>query len=81
MMDGPNDLLNQNFVLFWLPAPSIREEGKKFNIYLNNESLDFSYKLPGSNMPIIKRTFDYDYYGDLKAGNIEFRLLWFIIEI
>ena len=59
---------------FGFLLPQLEKEGKKFNIYLNNESLYFSYKLPGSNIPIIKRTFDYDYYGELKTGNIEFRL-------
>jgi hypothetical protein len=59
---------------FGFLLPQLEKEGKKFNIYLNNESLDFSYKLPGSNIPIIKRTFGYDYYGELKTGNIEFRL-------
>jgi len=59
---------------FGFLLPQLEKEGKKFNIYLNNESLDFSYKLPGSNIPIIKRTFDYDYYGELQTGSIELRL-------
>lgn len=59
---------------FGFLLPQLEKEGKKFNIYLNNESLNFSYKLPGSNIPIIRRTFDYDYYGECRTGNIEFRL-------
>lgn len=59
---------------FGFLLPQLEKEGKKFNIYLNGESLDFSYKLPGSNIPIIRRTFDYDYYGEYRTGNIEFRL-------
>jgi hypothetical protein len=59
---------------FGFLLPQLEKEGKKFNIYLNGASLDFSYKLPGSNIPIIRREFDYDYYGHTKTGNIEFRL-------
>ena len=59
---------------FGFLLPKLEKEGKKFNIYLNGDSLDFSYKLPGSNVPIIRRTFDYDYYGEQRVGNIEFRL-------
>jgi hypothetical protein len=59
---------------FGLLLPQLEKEGKSFNIYLNGDSLDFSYKLPGSNIPIIRREFDYDYYGEKKTGNIEFRL-------
>ena len=59
---------------FGFLLPQLEKEGKTFNIHLDGKSLDFSYKLPGSNIPIIKRTFDYDYYGKSKTGNIEFRL-------
>jgi len=59
---------------FGFLLPQLEKEGKKFNIYLNGKSLDFSYKLPGSNIPIVRRSFDYDYYGESKTGNIEFRL-------
>ena len=59
---------------FGFLLPQLEKEGKKFNIYLDGDSLDFSYKLPGSNVPIIRRTFDYDYYGEQRVGNIEFRL-------
>lgn len=65
---------NELCTFFGFLLPQLEKEGKKFNIYLNGKSLDFSYKLPGSNIPIIRRTFDYDYYGETKTGNIEFRL-------
>lgn len=59
---------------FGFLLPQLEKEGKKFNIYLNGQSLDFFYKLPGSNIPIIRRQFNYDYYGHTKTGNIELRL-------
>lgn len=65
---------NELCTFFGFLLPQLEKEGKKFNIYLNGKSLDFSYKLPGSNIPIIRRTFDYDCYGETKTGNIEFRL-------
>ena len=52
----------------------LEKEGKKFSLSLNGESLEFIYKLPGSNMPIFNRSFEYDYYGEQKTANIEFRL-------
>lgn len=54
--------------------PQLEKEGKKFSLTLNGQSLEFIYKLPGSNMPIINREFEYDYYGEKKKANIEFRL-------
>lgn len=69
-----NAISNELCTFFGFLLPQLEKEGKKFNIYLNGKSLDFSYKLPGSNIPIIRRTFDYDYYGETKTGNIEFRL-------
>lgn len=68
------DIKSELCTFFGFLLPQLKKEGKKFNIYLNNESLNFSYKLPGSNIPIIRRTFDYDYYGENRTGNIEFRL-------
>lgn len=59
---------------FGFLLPQLEKEGKKFDLILNGESLDFSYKLPGSNIPIIKREFEYDYYGEKRTSNIEFRL-------
>ena len=59
---------------FGFLLPQLEKRGKKFNIYLNGESLDFSYKLPGSNIPILKRSFEYDYYGETRTGNLELRL-------
>ena len=47
---------------------------EKNSLSLNGESLEFIYKLPGSNMPIFNRSFEYDYYGEQKTANIEFRL-------
>ena len=38
---------------FGFLLPQLEKEGKKFNIYLNGKSLDFSYKLPGSNIPLL----------------------------
>lgn len=69
-----NAISNELCTFFGFLLPQLEKEGKKFNIYLNGKSLDFSYKLPGSNIPVIRRTFDYDYYGETKTGNIEFRL-------
>ncbi len=54
--------------------PQLEKEGKKFDLTLNGESLKFIYKLPGSNIPVINREFEYDYYGEKKRANIEFRL-------
>jgi len=54
--------------------PQLEKQGKKFSLILNGESLEFIYKLPGSNIPVIKREFEYDYYGEKKKANIEFRL-------
>ena len=59
---------------FGFLLPQLEKEGKKFDLILNGESLDFSYKLPGSNIPIIRREFEYDYYGEKRTSNIEFRL-------
>ena len=59
---------------FGFLLPQLEKEGKKFDIHLNRESLDFSYKLPGSNIPIIRREFDYEYYSEPKTGSIELRL-------
>jgi hypothetical protein len=54
--------------------PQLEKEGKKFSLILNGESLEFIYKLPGSNIPVINREFEYDYYGEKKKANIELRL-------
>lgn len=69
-----NSIKAELCTFFGFLLPQLEKEGKKFNIYLDGDSLDFSYKLPGSNIPIIRRVFDYDYYGEPKTGNIEFRL-------
>jgi hypothetical protein len=69
-----NSIKGELCTFFGFLLPQLEKEGKKFNIYLDGDSLDFSYKLPGSNIPIIRRTFDYDYYGELKTGNVELRL-------
>lgn len=65
---------NELATFFGFLIPQLQKEGKIFNLYINGESLDFSYKLPGSNIPIIRRKFKYDYYGEERIGNIEFRL-------
>lgn len=65
---------NELSTFFGYLLPQLEKEGKKFQIFLNGNSLDFSYKLPGSNIPIIKRTFEYDYYGETKTSNVELRL-------
>jgi hypothetical protein len=54
--------------------PQLEKQGKKFSLILNNESLEFIYKLPGSNVPVFNRSFEYDYYGETRSANIEFRL-------
>ena len=59
---------------FGFLVPQLEKDGKKFQLIVNGESLDFSYKLPGSNIPIINRKFKYDYYGEERESNIEFRL-------
>lgn len=53
---------------------SMRDENKKFDILLNGESLKFSYKLIGSNIPIIKKEFSYNMKGEEKTSQISFRL-------
>lgn len=65
---------NELCTFFGFLLPQLEKEGKKFDLILNGESLDFSYKLPGSNIPIIRREFEYDYYGEKRTSNIEFRL-------
>lgn len=71
----PNKQIKDELCTFFgFLLPQLEKEGKKFKIYLNDKSLDFDYKLPGSNIPIMHRTFDYDYYGEKRQGNIEFRL-------
>ena len=65
---------NELSTFFGYLLPQLEKQGKKFQIFLNGNSLDFSYKLPGSNIPIIKRTFEYDYYGETKTSNVELRL-------
>lgn len=59
---------------FGFLVPKLEREGKEFSIYLDGESLEFSYRLPGSNIPIINRSFQYDLYGAEMSANIEFRL-------
>ena len=54
--------------------PQLEKQGKKFSLTLNGESLEFIYKLPGSNIPVIKREFEYDYYGENRKAKLEFRL-------
>lgn len=69
-----NDIKNELRSFFGHLIPKLEKEGKKFSLLLNGESLDFIYKLPGSNIPIINREFEYDYYGENKKSEIEFRL-------
>lgn len=59
---------------FGFLVPQLEKEGKQFKLLVNGESLDFSYKLPGSNIPVINYDFDYDYYGEKKSSSVEFRL-------
>jgi hypothetical protein len=59
---------------FGFLVPKLERDGKKFQLIVNGESLDFSYKLPGSNIPAINRKFKYDYYGEERESNVEFRL-------
>tara|TARA_R110002020_G_scaffold133235_3_gene297296 strand:- start:1205 stop:2962 length:1758 start_codon:yes stop_codon:yes gene_type:complete len=54
--------------------PQLEKQGKKFSLILNGESLEFIYKLPGSNIPVFDRSFKYDYYGEERTAKIEFRL-------
>ena len=69
-----NLIKNELRTFFGHLIPQLEKEGKKFDLTLNGDSLKFIYKLPGSNIPVINREFEYDYYGEKKKANIEFRL-------
>lgn len=53
---------------------TLKSEGKDFDIILNGESLKFSYKLVGSNIPTIKKNFSYQINGETRESEVSFRL-------
>ena len=45
-----------------------------FNVNFNNESLQFSYTLPGYQFNEINKSFDYEIDGEIKKGSVKFNL-------
>lgn len=69
-----NNIKNELKTFFGFLVGKLAEENKKFKITFNGESLDFDYRLPGNAFGHIKKSFDYDLYGETKTSEIEFKL-------
>ena len=59
---------------FGLLVNELNKNDKPFDLILNEESLNFSYKLPGSNIPEISKTFEFDLYGEKKTAEVKFNM-------
>ncbi len=65
---------NELSTFFGFLVPELEKKGKKFELFINGQSLKFSYRLPGSNIGLISKKFNYDYYGEKKQAIVNFRL-------
>ncbi|MBP02716.1 MAG: hypothetical protein CMM25_07895 [Rhodospirillaceae bacterium] len=52
----------------------LKEENKKFNIYLMGKSLEFDYRLPGEHFCDFKSDFSFDHFGEWKASDVQFKI-------
>ena len=52
----------------------LKEENKKFNIYLMGKSLEFDYRLPGEHFCDFKSDFAFDHFGEWKASDVQFKI-------
>lgn len=59
---------------FGILVNQLNKDGKNFSLKLNGESLDFNYKLPGSNIAEIKKSFSFEMNGEQKTAEILFNM-------
>ncbi|MBR8826485.1 MAG: ATP-binding protein [Gomphosphaeria aponina SAG 52.96 = DSM 107014] len=67
-------ITNELKTFFGFLVSKLKAENKNFQIFLNGSSLDFDYRLPGNNLPKLKSSFEYNFYGEKKRSEVEFKL-------
>lgn len=65
---------NELNTFFGFLIPELEKQGKKFQITINDNNLDFSYRLPGTNLPTINKQFKYIKNGTEQDANMQIRL-------